>query len=67
MILRDAGCIRALETELAMWTHLRPDLSARVSIWILPRPRDITPEFNDAKRHIPALIREESTRLAQAS
>ena len=34
----------------------------------LPRPRDITsPEFNDAKRHILSLIREESTRLAQAS
>jgi NitT/TauT family transport system ATP-binding protein len=34
----------------------------------LPRPRDITsPEFNDAKRRILSLIREESTRLAQAS
>src|SRR3981189_536392 len=32
----------------------------------LPRPRDITsPEFNDAKRRVLALIREESTRSAQ--
>jgi NitT/TauT family transport system ATP-binding protein len=32
----------------------------------LPRPRDITgPEFNDAKRRVLALIREESTRVAQ--
>jgi NitT/TauT family transport system ATP-binding protein len=34
----------------------------------LPRPRDITsPEFNDAKRHVLALIREESTRSAQVA
>ena len=30
----------------------------------LPRPRDITsPEFNDAKRHVLSLIREESSKL----
>ena len=34
----------------------------------LPRPRDITsPEFNDAKRRVLALIREESTRVAQVA
>jgi hypothetical protein len=34
----------------------------------LPRPRDITsPEFNDAKRRVLALIREESTRSAQVA
>ena len=34
----------------------------------LPRPRDITgPEFNDAKRRVLALIREESARNAQVA
>ena len=34
----------------------------------LPRPRDITShEFNDAKRRVLALIREESTRVAQVA
>jgi NitT/TauT family transport system ATP-binding protein len=34
----------------------------------LPRPRDITsPEFNDAKRRVLALIREESMRVAQVA
>jgi len=34
----------------------------------LPRPRDITsPEFNDAKRRVLALIREESTRVVQVA
>jgi len=34
----------------------------------MPRPRDITsPAFNDTKRHVLQLIREESTRVGQAS
>jgi NitT/TauT family transport system ATP-binding protein len=54
-----------LGTQIAVMTH-RPGRIRELIKLDLPRPRDSTsPEFNEYKRHILALIREESA-LAQA-
>lgn len=54
-----------LGTQIAVMTH-RPGRIRELIKLELPRPRDTTsPEFNQYKRHILALIREEST-LAHA-
>lgn len=46
----------------------RPGRIRESVMFDLPRPRDITsPEFNDAKRRVLALIREESTRTRQVA
>ncbi|SOE93008.1 NitT/TauT family transport system ATP-binding protein [Burkholderia sp. D7] len=50
-----------LGTQVAVMTH-RPGRIRELIPVDLPRPRDITsPRFNDLKRHVLALIREEAT------
>jgi NitT/TauT family transport system ATP-binding protein len=51
-----------LGTQIAVMTY-RPGRIRELIKLDLPRPRDVTsPEFNELKRHILALIREESER-----
>lgn len=52
-----------LGNRIAVMTR-RPGRIREMFDFDLPRPRDITsPQFNDAKRHVLALIREESTKV----
>lgn len=55
-----------LGNRIAVMTR-RPGRIREMFNFDLPRPRDITsPEFNDAKRHVLSLIREESSKLVSA-
>jgi len=56
-----------LGTQIAVMTH-RPGPIRELIALDLPRPRDITSvAFNDLKRHVLALIKEEATLARQAA